>query len=206
MGVHIMGVGGGGGIDPYLRRWMLFVDGENFTIRAQDIVEKKRITLTEGDFYIRDVMVWMPKVRATEGVLYSGARPRIQGHSIRSHYYTSAEGSDDTIRDIKERLWKLNFHPEVFKKIRKGQKAKGVDIALARDMLTHAFFNNYDVAVLISGDGDYVPLVNEVKRLGKVACVAFFEDSGAYPRLRLSADMFADLGPSVVSHWQGFGK
>jgi len=198
--------GGGGGVDPYLRRWMLFVDGENFTFRAQDVARKNQIALGEGDFYTKDVLVWLPKVAATEAVIYSGARPRIQGHAIRSYYYTSAKGDEDKINDIRRRLWKLSFQPEVFKKTRQGQKAKGVDIVLARDMLTHAFFNNYDVAVLISGDGDYVPLVTEVKRLGKVVCVAFFEDSGLNPELRLSADAFADIGPSFRSHWQGFGK
>jgi uncharacterized LabA/DUF88 family protein len=202
-----MGIsGGGGGIDPYLRRWMLFVDGENFTIRAQDLAQKKQIALIQGDFYLEDVFVWLPKVEATDAIIYSAAQPRIQGHAIRSHFYTSAEGDGDRITTIRECLWKLKFHPEVFKKTRRDQKAKGVDIALSRDMLTHAFFNNYDVAILISGDGDYVPLVSEVKRLGKVVYVAFFEDSGLNPELRLSADLFADIGSSFLSHWRGVGK
>jgi uncharacterized LabA/DUF88 family protein len=33
---------------------------------------------------------------------------------------------------------------------------KGVDIQLATDMITHSFKNNYDVAVLVAGDTDYV--------------------------------------------------
>ena len=33
------------------------------------------------------------------------------------------------------------------------------------------FEDHYDVAVLIAGDGDYVPLVEEVKSLGKVVYV-----------------------------------
>ena len=40
-------------------------------------------------------------------------------------------------------------------------KAKGVDIALTTDMLSNAFLGNYDVAVLVAGDGDYVPLVEQ---------------------------------------------
>ena len=34
------------------------------------------------------------------------------------------------------------------------------------------------VAVLVAGDGDYVPLITEVKRLGKVVYVVFFNDYG----------------------------
>jgi uncharacterized LabA/DUF88 family protein len=48
---------------------------------------------------------------------------------------------------------------------------------------------NYERAVLIAGDGDYVPLIEEVKRLGKRVFVRFI---GAYtnPELKLSADDF----------------
>src|SRR4051794_12186407 len=45
--------------------------------------------------------------------------------------------------------------------------AKGVDISLTKDMLVQAFLGNYDIAVLVAADGDYLPVVEEVKRLGK---------------------------------------
>ena len=44
-------------------------------------------------------------------------------------------------------------------------RAKGVDIALTKDLLSHAFLDNYDAVVLVAGDGDYVPVVEELKRL-----------------------------------------
>ena len=50
--------------DPHLRRWMSFVDGENFTIRAQKLAESRAIPLVEGEFYQRDVFVWIPKFEA----------------------------------------------------------------------------------------------------------------------------------------------
>jgi uncharacterized LabA/DUF88 family protein len=65
----------------------------------------------------------------------------------------------------------------VFKKDKQGRKTKGVDITLTRDMLSHAFRGNYDVARLIAGDGDYLPLIEEVKRLGKRVQVCFFDMS-----------------------------
>ena len=37
------------------------------------------------------------------------------------------------------------------------------DIALALDMLNDAWENKYDEAILISGDGDFVPLLKYVK-------------------------------------------
>jgi uncharacterized LabA/DUF88 family protein len=49
-----------------------------------------------------------------------------------------------------------------------------------------------------------VPLVEEVKRLGKIVCVAFFlEGKGLHPELKLSADRFCDLTPYFKGSWGG---
>jgi uncharacterized LabA/DUF88 family protein len=63
---------------------------------------------------------------------------------------------------------------------------------MAKDMLSHAFLDNYDLAVLVCGDGDLVPLVQGVKRLGKWVIVAFF-DHCLNPKLRRAADEFSQL-------------
>jgi len=44
---------------------------------------------------------------------------------------------------------------------------KGVDIALATDMLKFATDNIYDTAILVTGDGDFAMAVYAVKDLGK---------------------------------------
>lgn len=44
-------------------------------------------------------------------------------------------------------------------------KEKGVDVQLASNLIT--FHNRYDVAVLMSADGDYVPAVKAAQGLGK---------------------------------------
>ena len=44
---------------------------------------------------------------------------------------------------------------------------KGDDIYLAIDMLRDAYENRYDDAILISGDGDFAPLVVYVRQKGK---------------------------------------
>ncbi len=51
---------------------------------------------------------------------------------------------------------------------------KGVDIQLTTDLLTHSFKNNYDVAVLVAGDSDYVGALQAVKDNGKNVEVALF--------------------------------
>jgi uncharacterized LabA/DUF88 family protein len=52
---------------------------------------------------------------------------------------------------------------------------KGVDVALVTTMLSMAYTNAFDVAIIIGGDNDYKQAVEEVKRLGKRVEIAFFE-------------------------------
>lgn len=44
---------------------------------------------------------------------------------------------------------------------------KGVDVFLAIDMLRYAYSGTYDVAVLISSDGDFAGAIHAVKEVGK---------------------------------------
>jgi len=55
---------------------------------------------------------------------------------------------------------------------------KGVDVQLALDVLDFAHSNRYDVAVLVTGDADFVPLVRRITSLGKQALLAHFSIDG----------------------------
>jgi uncharacterized LabA/DUF88 family protein len=192
-----------GPVDPHLRRWMLFVDGENMTMRAQKLADNTALRLQEGAEYRKNVFVWFPGLKATPALTNTHDSPiKVQDHAIRAHYYTSLTGDDNQVMSVRQALRSLGFHPEVFKKVRQQEKAKGVDIALAKDFLSHAFLDNYDVAVLVAGDGDYVPLITEVKRLGKVVYVVFFNDYGLSTELHLAADMFFEMKHFFLERWQ----
>jgi len=65
---------------------------------------------------------------------------------------------------------------------------KGVDIQLATDMVTHSFKNNYDVAVLVASDTDYVGALQSVKDNGKHVEVALFGKERTSYQLRMVAD------------------
>ena len=65
---------------------------------------------------------------------------------------------------------------------------KGVDIQLATDLLTHSFKNNYDVAILVAGDNDYVGALQSVKDNGKNVEVALFGREQTSRQLREVAD------------------
>ncbi|MCD6452840.1 MAG: NYN domain-containing protein [Dehalococcoidales bacterium] len=65
---------------------------------------------------------------------------------------------------------------------------KGVDVQLATDMITHSFRDNYDVAVLVAGDSDFVGALQAVKDNGKNVEIALFGKETTSRSLRVVAD------------------
>ncbi|MHA1728352.1 MAG: NYN domain-containing protein [Promethearchaeota archaeon] len=68
---------------------------------------------------------------------------------------------------------KCRFSPE-------SNKIKGDDIHLAVDMLDDAVRNQYNVGILISGDGDFVPLVKKIHSWHKKVELWFFDEQTSY--------------------------
>jgi uncharacterized LabA/DUF88 family protein len=179
---------------------MCFIDGENFTIRAQSLAQEHKISLIEGPYFKRDCFIWIPGFNGRKRL--GSTWPNTHEAPIRSSYYTSMIGDDGAIEDVRDQLRALRFSGFVFKKTRRDVKAKGVDIALTKDMLSHAFLGNYETAVLVAGDGDYLPLIEEVQRLGKRVWIWFFADCGMNPELRRMADDFHDLTHLFTGQWK----
>ncbi len=69
---------------------------------------------------------------------------------------------------------------------------KEVDVSLACEMLEHALLNHFDVAIVISGDRDFVPAIQHVQSAGKIVEVAAFRTS-ASEELRRTADKYIEL-------------
>lgn len=179
---------------PFLRRGnpvptMVFVDGENLTKRYRDLRKQrdKVVHLESSEWYEPDVFLW------------SEILNQLCDHVgvIRKHYYTSAVGSDENLKVIEDQLKAAGIEaPHVFKRPKSGSNrpSKGVDISLAVDMLSHANRKNYDLAILIAGDADYVPLVRAVKAEGSRVFIWFFDEHyGLSRELRMSADHYAEI-------------
>ena len=52
-------------------------------------------------------------------------------------------------------------------------RQKGVDTLIAIDMITKAYENQYDYAILVAGDADFIPIVNAVKHAGPIVVLAY---------------------------------
>lgn len=106
---------------------------------------------------------------------------------IRKYWIGSYTG-DDKLRDkIRWALREHDFEPVLFK--RKGNREKGVDIALTKEILLNAINQNFDRGYLVAGDEDYLSIIQEIKRYGQRIYGAFF-DHGLSAELKLSFDYF----------------
>ena len=76
---------------------------------------------------------------------------------------------------------------------------KGVDVLLATDLALNSVKNKYDTAIIVSGDGDFFPAIEAVKKEGKVVEVAAFE-SNISKEASDSADKVIKLRKSFFNH------
>ena len=105
----------------------------------------------------------------------SGADPQLDA------YWKAIELQDDT---------HLGFG--ALRGLKKKARQKGVDVQIAVDMLTGAFAGAFDIAVLIAGDADFVPVVEEVKRRSVMVVVAA-EATSMAEDLRRVADRHVEI-------------
>lgn len=182
---------------PSLGRMMAFIDGENLVARFQAMIKDGRKPYDHVK-HKRDVYAWL------SGAIWPGLHV-----ILRATYYTYCIGDKDAVATVAEELRSFEFQqyyvpgqsapsrlvrtltPQVFWKP-KDRSGKGVDIQMTVDILTNVYQNNLDTVFLLSGDGDYGPVVAESKRMGKQVFISALS-SGLSPALRLSADYFMDL-------------
>jgi uncharacterized LabA/DUF88 family protein len=172
-------------------RAMIFVDGENFAMRYGEMLQEARErtgkepqpALSGGIWYEKNIALW---------ARFLDPHPRGSFRILRRYFYTSVPGDAQERQRIEQWLKDHRFEaPRVFHRD-KHRGSKQVDISLATEMLTHAHRKHYDVAILITGDGDYVPLLQAVKAEGARVHVWAFS-KGLSSRLRMEADHFVSL-------------
>lgn len=172
------------------------MDGENIVVRFESMLasgSKK----TYDTIHIPGVFVWNPKF-----TLY------IPMDIIRVSFYTTQVGDEAKLEETRQAIASHNYQshsisrndyatignicPHVFKKEKKNRKTKSVDINITIDALRHTYNNSMDILFLLSGDGDYIPLIQEVMRQGKRVFIGAFSD-GVNPALKHIPDKFFDL-------------
>jgi hypothetical protein len=179
---------------PFLRL-MVFVDGENLLHRFEHMV-------TEGHEP-------SPNLKYEPGayVWAQGWMPGTVPYAVtRTTYYTAVTGDEVRVKEVTGAIKTLRFEPMrfkpgnppdqvtpiVFKKEDRHEKTKAVDIQMVVDILHHVHQGNVDAVAIISGDGDFLPVVDEVIRNGKHVYLGALS-TGLNERLKERADQFVDL-------------
>ena len=73
----------------------------------------------------------------------------------------------------------------------------GDDIYLATDLIGGAYESLYDIAIIVSGDADFIPAIKLVQKNGKKVINAFFPKSSSY-LLRNCCDGSINLKKSLI--------
>lgn len=75
---------------------------------------------------------------------------------------------------------------------------KGDDIQLAHDILIGAFRDTYDIAIILSGDADFIPIIKTVrKEFKKKVGNGYFRRTSSY-KLRKSCDFSINLNKLII--------
>lgn len=177
---------------PFLGRIMVFVDGTNFLCRLEDCINKQK--QPKDRIKIKADKMEANALNYANNLIKNNTPSGKSYNIIRRYWFSSFKGSDETQKEIANRLRQNQFEPVLFRK--RSNREKGVDIALTMSMLTNAFNQNYDIGILFAGDEDYVELVKEVKRYGPQIYGRFFDlEFGLSEELMLTFDNFAVMQP-----------
>lgn len=183
-------------------RCLVVVDGENLTMRYQSMLACGN-TPRRDVFHLSDICVWHGNIL---WVPHAG-HGDLSADIYRVAYYASCTGDDAELKRVSAQIAEQSYTckgaagggvvmgrltPHVFKKLRKSQKTRQVDIHLCLDALRGSYINSYDTLALFSGDSDYVVLAREVMKRGKKVVVGALSN-GLSDDLRLACDLFISL-------------
>ena len=174
-----------------IRKVLVFVDGENLVMRYQAMIKDGRQPLPDTQ-HSRDVYVWNGRIFDRKSYM----------DIIRVHYYTSVSGDSDRVDSTRDQICKLSWScsdptsrlvadghpiPHVYHKRKQEKKSHKVDINLTVDVMSSLALPTIEAIHILSGDGDYLPLINSVMQQGKEARVAAFT-SGLHPDIARNVD------------------
>jgi uncharacterized LabA/DUF88 family protein len=184
-----------GGARHMLKKVLAFVDGENLVCRYQAMLGNGR-TAKPDVVHVPDRFVW-----------HRDTTRWSQLDLIRVSYYTSVTGTEQDVSALDSQISDTLFEcygsdlsatakllPRVHKKLKNSQKTKVVDVAITMDVMRAALTMPIDGIFLLTGDGDYLPLVRETGRSNKQVYLAAFS-AGLSSSLKNNVEQFIDLDP-----------
>jgi uncharacterized LabA/DUF88 family protein len=173
----------------------IFFDGQNFYRSLQRFDENLRVD------YDR-LAAWITQAVGGASAMFGGAyyyvgvspdAPQVvegflKGLELRNGYYVKRE----------PRVRRSALCPHCAREYEYTTE-KRVDTRLVADLIHHAANGNFDAAVLVSGDDDFVPAVEAVNALGKQVWVATWSPEELSSDLRIRCFGHVKLGDGVAA-------
>jgi uncharacterized LabA/DUF88 family protein len=156
-----------------------------------------KVATSSGGIITRNIGTYVPKCFVWSPHIFEGNVLDL----VRINYYTSVVGDDAKVTQVTEAIARTTFSeynpnkliPRVHKKPAQSKKTKVVDVDITMDIFRAAQTMPIDAIVLLSGDGDYLPLIHDVVRsTSKQVYIAAFS-YGLADRLRSCAEHFSFL-------------
>lgn len=167
----------------FMFRVMVFIDYQNFNINLKEHYKGKTVKAINYISLGKTICKYLPFEAEVIKTYLFAYKPCDKLMEIESYskfyswlcslrktpYMEIIEGRQE-IRKISNDI-EININdPKTYR-----TEEKETDINLATHMLSKGFQNAYDVAILVSGDTDYIKVVETLHNIGKVVVIAHFQ-------------------------------
>ena len=175
----------------------VFIDGSNFYNKLKDLSIRHT-----ANFDYRGLAEWLAHGR---DVVYCGyyvgvvrAKPGdVKAEAMKNHQV-------NLFNNLQSKRQRITVHRGYIMENSGVFHEKGVDVKIAVDLLTGAYEDNYDTAILVSSDTDLIPVIQKVRALGKaVEYIGFAHrpSLGLQKHVSLSRLLIrAEIEPFVAKH------
>lgn len=195
---------------------MIFVDKENFRQSLWRIDKRRQEKLSGLSKFIMEVLntelEWDKYIpRLIRSYVYTGEytdttidkierdlkkqknpEERAYLNELLNKSLSRQEGQESAFEAIRSNSSFLEIRAKPLQYAKGRVFQKGVDVQLAVDLVSHAYINSYDVAVVCSGDVDLIESIRLVKNLGKKVIV-FSHPYTTASQILKDCDYYIDL-------------
>lgn len=165
-------------------RVMAFIDYQNFNINLKEHyksnnLQPKTINYSELGKEINRKIPFNSEVIKTYLFAYRPCDKLLELESYKKYYSWLESLKNVPYLEIIEGRQEVRPHSGVNFDINNSAtystEEKETDINLATHMLSKGFQNAYDIAILVSGDTDYIKVVETLHNIGKIVVIAHFQ-------------------------------
>ena len=163
-------------------RVMVFIDYQNFNINLKEHYKGK--TFKPINYWalgkaINEIIPFQSEVLKTYLFAYKPCDDLMKIESYSKYYEWLTKLKKTPYLEIIEGRQELRTYDDIKLDINDPRtyytEEKETDINLATHMVAKGFQNAYDIAVLVSGDTDYIKVVETLHSIGKIVVIAHFK-------------------------------